>query len=276
MKKTNSKYQPQHPTTNTQHPSELMNKHEIAHTLDQAASTAKAVEQMAAKNNISLDEAYEIQHMAIELRKQRGEKITGYKLGFTSKAKMEQMGVHDLIWGILTNEMELKQGDTVDLKRWIHPRVEPEIAFRVSKNITAEITLEELPQYIDMMAPALEIIDSRYENFKFSLEDVVADNCSSTGYVIGNWQPLGLEISDLKMALLVNEHEVESASSAAILENPLQSVVELSRLASNAGLTVNKGEVILAGAATAAVFLKPNQVLTANVENMGSVSFKAK
>lgn len=251
-----------------------MNKQEIATLLDNAAKNAKAVPQMAATNQMKLEEAYEIQRMAINLRVERGEKITGYKLGFTSKAKMEQMGVHDLIWGILTNEMEIKEGESVDLKRWIHPRVEPEIAFRVSKDIYRELTLNELPKYLDRMAPALEIIDSRYENFKFSLEDVVADNCSSTGYVIGDWLPLATEISDLKIELLVNNEVIESASSAAILDNPFQSVVELSRLASTAGLTIKKGQVILAGAATAARFLEPNQNLKGRVEKLGDVSFK--
>ncbi len=247
---------------------------EIAKTLDQAASKAKPVEQMAAKYKFSLDDAYKIQRESIALRVARGETITGYKLGFTSKAKMEQMGVHDLIWGILTDEMEIIDDETVDLKRWIHPRVEPEIAFRVSKDINIELNLKELSDYLDMMAPALEIIDSRYENFKFSLEDVVADNCSSTGYVIGNWQPISTTISNLKMELLVNNEVVESASSAAILENPLQSVVELSRLASSEGLTVKKGHIIFAGAATAAQFLVTSQILKGRVEKLGEVSFK--
>src|SRR5690606_8267799 len=184
-----------------------------------------------------------------------------------------QMGVQDLIWGILTDDMQMQQDETVNLNRWIHPRAEPEIAFRVSKDINRSLKLEELHEYLDAMAPALEIIDSRYENFKFSLEDVVADNCSSTGYVIGNWQPVSTEISDLRMDLIVNTKVIESATSAAILDNPLQSVVELSRLATEAGMTVNKGQVILAGAATAAVFLKPNCSLIASVEKMGNVSF---
>tara|TARA_R110002072_G_scaffold110599_1_gene238403 strand:- start:1663 stop:2424 length:762 start_codon:yes stop_codon:yes gene_type:complete len=251
-----------------------MNNQEIATILDTASRNAKAVPQMAATNQKNLKDAYEIQRLAINLRVERGENITGYKLGFTSKAKMEQMGVHDLIWGILTDEMEIKEGESVDLKRWIHPRVEPEIAFRVSKDIHRELTLEELPNYLDRMAPALEIIDSRYENFKFSLEDVVADNCSSTGYVIGTWQPLSTEISDLKMELVMNNEVIESASSAAILDNPLLSVVELSRLTSTAGLSVKKGQVILAGAATAARFLEPNQNLKGRVEKLGDVRFK--
>ncbi len=251
-----------------------MNNQEIAKILDEAASNAKAVPQMAAPNNMTLTDAYTIQRHSIALREQRGEQITGYKMGFTSKAKMEQMGVHDLIWGILTDEMAIEENETVDLKRWIHPRAEPEIAFRVRKDINKQISLEELPNYLDAMAPALEIIDSRYENFKFSLEDVVADNCSSTGYVIGKWQNLNKEITDLKMDLLIHGEVVESASSAAILENPLQSVVELSRLASEAGLIVKKGHVILAGAATAAMFLERNQEVAVRIEKLGKVSFR--
>ena len=252
----------------------MKSNQEIAVILDQAAKEAKAVPQMAADNTMSLPDAYTIQRQSIALRQQRGEYITGFKLGFTSKAKMEQMGVHDLIWGILTNTMQLQQGEIVNIDRWIHPRAEPEIAFRVSNDIDRALTLEELPSYIDAMASALEIIDSRYENFKFSLEDVVADNCSSTGYVIGQWQPLDTNISNLAMELLIDNIRVESATSAAILENPLQSVVELSRLASTAEITVKKGQVILAGAATAAKFLEKKQHITARVERLGDAHFK--
>lgn len=251
-----------------------MTKQQTAQILDNAAKNAKAVPQMAAANQITLADAYEIQREAIKLREQRGEKITGFKLGFTSKAKMEQMGVHDLIWGILTDEMKITPKEMVNINRWIHPRAEPEIAFRVSKDIDRELALDELPEYLDAMAAALEIIDSRYENFKFSLEDVVADNCSSTGYVIGEWHSLSTEISDLKMELLVDDKVVESATSAAILDNPLQSVVELSRLASQVGLVVKEGHIILAGAATAAVFLERNKTFAAKVEQLGTVGFK--
>lgn len=250
-----------------------MTKREIAEILDQAASKAQAVPQMAAANLISLSEAYEIQWESIGFRLKRGEKITGHKLGFTSKAKMLQMGVSDLIWGILTDQMQLTSGTRVDLTQWIHPRVEPEIAFRVSENIDREITREEIPQYIDSMAAALEIIDSRYENFKFSLEDVVADNCSSTGYVIGEWHSLALDISDLKMELFENEKLVDAATSAAILDDPLQSVLALSRLAEQSRVIIEKGQVILAGAATAALYMQSGSRYTTTVERLGTVGF---
>ncbi|HET8837679.1 MAG TPA: fumarylacetoacetate hydrolase family protein, partial [Flavobacteriaceae bacterium] len=228
-----------------------------------------------AAEKFSLENAYKIQQISVNRRLERGEKIKGFKLGFTSKAKMEQMNVHDLIWGFLTDQMELQPREKVGLKRWIHPRAEPEIAFRVSRDFPArELSLEELPDYLDKMAVAIEIIDSRYENFKFSLEDVVADNCSSTGYVIGDWQDLEQELVDLDMALKVNGQIIQQGKSSAILGNPLQPVVELSRLASNANIAVKDGYVILAGAATAAEYLKPDQEIEVEVEKLGKVSFK--
>lgn len=253
-----------------------MTPKEIASILDKAARTATPTAQLAAENKISLDDAYAIQRLSIGKRIDRGEQVTGFKLGFTSHAKMEQMGVHDLIWGILTDEMTIAAEEEVDLDRWIHPRAEPEIAFRVSQDIEGPIALKDLPQYIDKMAPAIEIIDSRYENFKFSLEDVVADNCSSTGYVIGDWQDLKTEISDLKIQLKIQDAVVQEGKTAAILNNPLQPVVELSRLASKADITISKGQIIMAGAATAAVYLENDQKVKTEIEELGSVSFNVK
>ncbi len=250
-----------------------MNLTEIATYLDQAALKVEAVEQVTHNTNFSLEEAYQIQRLSIEQRLNRGEEIVGYKLGFTSYAKMEQMGVHDLIWGILTNSMHLMPADQVNINRWIHPRAEPEVAFQVKKDIDRPISIEEVPDYIDKMTVGLEIIDSRYKDFKFTLEDVVADNCSSTGFVLGEWQDLQYPFSALDINLQIDNQIVESGSSSAILNNPLQSIVELSRLASASGLTVKSGQIILAGAATAAVYLKPHQQVTAKLENYGEVCF---
>lgn len=253
-----------------------MTKNQIAEILDKAAQNVEAVEQLAALNQINLSDAYEIQRFSIDRRIERGEKITGFKLGFTSYAKMEQMGVHDLIWGILTDKMLLNPDEEVDLNRWIHPRAEPEIAFRVSKDIDKALTLDEIPKYIDKMAAAIEVIDSRYKNFKFSLEDVIADNCSSTGYVLGEWHDLRTDISDLKINLIMDDEVVEMGKTSAILENPLQSIVELSRLATEDKVPVKKGHIILAGAATAAVYLNKGNHVSSELETMGRVGFEVK
>ncbi len=170
---------------------------EIAKILDNAALEATPTRQVSLDTPVSLEDAYTIQKHSIERRLNRGENLTGYKLGFTSKAKMEQMGVHELIWGRLTDQMDLTTEGSMSMHNFIHPRVEPEIAFIVSKDIDKPITSEECFEYVSAIAPAIEVIDSRYKDFKFSLEDVIADNCSSSGYVLGELLPPDTKINDI-------------------------------------------------------------------------------
>ncbi|NBC57996.1 MAG: 4-oxalocrotonate decarboxylase [Bacteroidetes bacterium] len=251
----------------------MNNKIAISQQLDTAATTATPMAQPSETVKFSLEEAYNIQHQLIQYRLDRGETITGYKLGFTSKAKMQQMGVDDLIWGVLTDNMEIKPDENIDLSQYIHPRAEPEVAFRISNDIAQEITLDDIPHYIDKMAVAIEVIDSRYKNFKFSLEDVIADNCSSIGYCIGQWQDLKEDITNLPIQLKFNDKTVQSGFTQAILDNPYQSIVELSRLAAEKKLVLKKGQIILAGAATAAEWLKPKNKVSAELQGFGKVEF---
>ncbi|MBR9859338.1 4-oxalocrotonate decarboxylase [bacterium] len=253
-----------------------MNIQEAAKILDEAAMNAEPVEQLSLDTQFTIDEAYEIQRLSIERRLSRGEKFVGLKLGFTSFAKMEQMGVHDMIWGRLTDSMLHFADAELDFNKFIHPRAEPELCFLVKKDIDREIGLDEVEDYIEAVAPATEIIDSRYKNFKFSLEDVVADNCSSTAFVVGAWQNINQDLSDLHMELKINGEVKEEGSSKAILGNPWLSVTNASRLAVAAGQVFPAGSYLMAGAATSAVFLEKGQRILTRVEQIGSVGFDIK
>lgn len=252
----------------------MTNYHQLAETLDKAALQAIPVPQLSLSHRLNIEEAYAVQSISMARRYIRGEKKVGLKLGFTSKAKMEQMGVHDMIWGRLTDEMQCENGGELPFKSFIHPRAEPEIAFRVSQTIDQSLTLDNALQYIDGIAVAIEVIDSRYKNFKFSLEDVVADNCSSAAFVIGEWQPIDTNIRGVAMSLIVNGETVQSGNSDAILGNPFESLVNAARLALQNGEILKAGDIILAGAATPAVFLKENQTVVAIAEGLGEVSLR--
>ena len=251
-----------------------MNYNKIAEKLDNAVLTAKAIPQISHERQLNLEEAYAVQSILIARRYIRNEKLTGYKLGFTSKAKMEQMGVNDMIWGRLTDDMTFPSGGSLPKDKFIHPRAEPEIAFLFKKQVDRILQIEDLIDYVESVAVAIEIIDSRYENFKFSLEDVVADNCSSTAYAIGPWMPVTSNLYDIRMELKVDGEVVQKGSSNAILGNPLESLKAISRLALNSGEIIDKGHVVLAGAATPAVFIQKNQRIEANAEGLGSVSLQ--
>lgn len=209
--------------------------------------------------------AYRIQHELIARRLARGEQLVGYKLGFTSKAKMAQMGVSEIIVGQLTDGMQVADGADVDLGRFIHPRIEPEIAFRLGRDVG-----DDIADCVDAVAPALEIIDSRYRDFRFSLPDVIADNTSAAAFVIGAWQPIA-DVADLDVRLVVDGADAETGSTAAILGHPMRALEELVELAAKYGIALRAGDVLLAGAATAAVPFGANRV-EAHVAGLGAVT----
>jgi 2-oxo-3-hexenedioate decarboxylase len=248
----------------------------LAEYLDKAAFNAVAVQQLSTFSPISLDDAYEVQKQSIARRLQRGEKLIGLKMGFTSEAKMQQMGVHDMIWGRLTSAMLIPDGDNLAFSGFIHPRAEPEICFRVSKDIDRELSLSEAAEYVDGVAAAIEIIDSRYENFKFSLEDVVADNCSSAAFVTGNWYPVETQVNHIPMELVIDGAAVEKGNSADILGDPWKAFCAATRLAVQYGEPIKKGMYIMAGAATAAAFIKPGQTVTASAAGLHCPIFNVK
>ena len=247
---------------------------ELAKRLDQAANTASAIEQLSNETQLDLTQAYEIQKLSIEQRLARGEQLVGIKMGFTSRAKMEQMGVDDLIWGRLTNTMIIEQNQAIDLDNYVHPRAEPEIAFRLNCDLAGEISFEQAVKAIEAIAPAIEVIDSRYQNFKFSLADVIADNCSSTGFIVGPWQSPNIDISNLHMKLGINNETAMSGPSSEILEHPINSLIEAARIVAEYGESLKAGQIVLAGAATAAVALERGQTVSVEVENLGGCSFK--
>jgi 2-keto-4-pentenoate hydratase len=154
----------------------------LARRLDDAAQTRTDTPSLADEYTIDIDEAYRIQNELLERRTSRGESIVGIKLGFTSQAKMAQMGVSEVIVGQLTDAMCVSNGGEVDLRTFIHPKIEPEVAYRLSKDVDLDDPNVDIETCVDALAPAMEIIDSRYRDFRFTYTDVVADNTSGAGH----------------------------------------------------------------------------------------------
>lgn len=249
---------------------------EAAAVLDDAARHRQEVGQFP-PGHFTLAQAYEIQRASIRRRVDRGERMKGIKLGFTSRAKMVQMGVDSLIWGLLTDAMIEEDGGVVDLTRYIHPRVEPEVCFVTRRVIDAPLTSLEAADYLEAVAPAMEIIDSRYRDFKFSLEGVVADNCSSAGLVVGAWSRRFDGLANAGVRMRVDGRDLQVGSTAAILGHPLRSVVQASRLLHGAGMSLPAGSLIMAGGATAAEALRPGLHVQCSVGSgagaLGAVEF---
>ena len=245
----------------------------LARTVDDAAREAKAIPQISEKTPITLDEGYAIQAAAFSRRLARGERQIGVKMGFTSRAKMVQMGISDMIWGRLSDQMLVEDGGQIDLKNYVHPRVEPEIAFLLGAPLEGPVTATQALAAVEAVAPAMEIIDSRFRNFKFSLADVVADNCSSSGFVLGAWQSPDADLSNLGMVMEFNGRPVQIGSSAAILGHPVRSLAAAARLSTEAGERLEAGWIVMAGGATAAEALSPGVYVRHLVQDLGFAAF---
>ncbi|MCE7004390.1 4-oxalocrotonate decarboxylase [Kibdelosporangium philippinense] len=232
-----------------------MTINDLANRLDHAAISRTPCDQLG---ELTLNSAYEVQRAVVNRRLNRGERLLGVKLGFTSRAKAAQMGVSDVIAGQLTSGMLL--GHTFDLGPYIHPRIEPEIAFLMGHGGT-----------VQAVAPALEIIDSRYRDFTFALSDVVADNASAAGFVIGEWQPV-TDVSNRDVLMQFDGQIIESGSTNDILGDPMLSIEAATRLAAEHGIPFGAGSILLAGAATPAVAITPGTRVTTKIESLGELA----
>jgi 2-oxo-3-hexenedioate decarboxylase len=247
----------------------------LASQVDHAALSGETLTMLSAEHGeLDLHSAYSIQRASIARRLARGENLCGMKMGLTSLAKMQQMGVHDPIYGHLTDAMILEPGATLSLSGLVHPRVEPEIAFTLKADLRGTPSADEAMAAVGSVHCAIEVIDSRYTDFKFTLLDVIADNTSACRYILGKGYPLaGLDLGDLAMNMDVGGREQRCGTSAAILEHPALSLARLVSMLSRRDEGLKAGQTILAGAATAAVHVAAGDRIEVQVADLGSVSF---
>ncbi|MCI0669586.1 MAG: fumarylacetoacetate hydrolase family protein [Myxococcaceae bacterium] len=228
--------------------------------------------------DLDLDAAYRVMRAGIALRTAAGETVVGYKMGLTSKAKREQMNLASPVYGVLTDRMRVPDGGTFRVAGGIHPKVEPEIAFHIARELEGHVSREEALAACDGVCAALEILDSRFAGFKyFSLPDVVADNSSSSHFVLaGEWRSSkGLDLAALSMRMSVDGVMKQSASSNAISGDPVLSLVQLVEMLAAQGEVLPAGSIVLAGAATVAEQLAPGQEVVGEVEGLASVRVRA-
>lgn len=252
-------------------PPESLSPFDVAARLDDACQKAQAIEQLGL--NVDVARAYEIQALSIQRRVARGERLIGVKMGLTSKAKMAQVNINEVLWGRLTDAMLHPNAGTLHRARFIHPRAEPEIAFRLKAPLSGAVTQQQAREAIDGIAAAIEIIDSRYKDFRFNVADAIADNCSSAALFIGPWHSPELDCGDLEMVMDIDGTPVGAGSSSAILGHPIQSLVEAARLTAQYGGALQAGDIFMSGAATAAVALSAGQHVRLRAQSLEECRF---
>lgn len=229
--------------------------------------------------DLTIHEAYDIQQKLIEKKMENGTRRAGIKLGLTSKAKQEMMGVHEAIYGYLLTDMLAYEWEPVMFNELIHPKAEPEIAFLMGEDLQGtNITAEDVLRATKYIAPALEIIDSRYKDFKFKLVDVVADNCSSAKFIAGSkWiSPEKLDLAHIGMVMSKNGEVATTGAGAAVLGHPAAAVAWCVNKMGERNEGLKKGDIILSGALSEAIAFKPGDTVIATFNELGSVSFSCK
>lgn len=245
----------------------------MAQALDEATRTGVPITQWAKLQPLTLAQAYAVQAEGLRLRLARGDAQVGWKLAFTNRNTMARTGVAAPVSGYLCRDMQLTDSAELDTARLIRPRAEPEVAFRIGRALRPGVDAAQALAGVDAVAAAIEIVDSRYRDFQFSLPDVVADSTSGCGFVLGAWRAPDLDLADLAVQFEVDGEVVMRGGTRAILDHPLQALLAAVELAAEAGQPLKEGDILLAGSATDPVVLKPGTRVAAHVQHLGRVGF---
>lgn len=223
------------------------------------------------------DDAYAIQDRILARKLARGARVVGYKAGLTSHAKMKQMGVTDPVFGFLVDEFVVPEGAEIKVSDLIHPKVEPEICFITRTDLKGPgCHIGAVLAASDVVLPGIEVIDSRYRDFKFDLKSVVADNTSAARFVVGGRiaSARDVDLRTLGVVLEKNGQPVAMGAGAAVLGHPAAAVAMLVNHLGRRGQSLPAGSLVLSGGITEAVAVQAGDNVTLRIQNLGSVSVR--
>ncbi len=221
-----------------------------------------------------VEAAYAVQAANTEHYVRHGRRISGRKIGLTSKAVQKQLGVDSPDFGALFADMEVVDGDEIALSRLMQPKVEGEITLVLGRDLSGEqLTLTDVMSAVDYALPSIEIVGSRIENWNIRLLDTVADNASSGLYVLGG-RPVKLDEVDWRLCGMVMERrgeQVSAGAGAACLGNPLNAALWLARTMVEVGSPLKAGDAIMTGALGPMVAVAPGDIMEVRINGLGSV-----
>lgn len=219
-------------------------------------------------------DAYEIQLINIARRRACGTDVVGHKVGLSSRAMQEMMGVDEPDYGHLLSDMVLFENRPIDTSRYCYPRIEVEVGYVLSETLPGEdCTEQDVLAATEALVPSIELIDSRIVDWRISLVDTIADNASSAGVALGTGRakPDELDPADIDAVLQRNGERVAAGNTSAVLGDPTTAVAWLARKVAGFGTRLEAGNVILPGSCTAAIDARPGDVFHAEFAGLGSV-----
>jgi 2-keto-4-pentenoate hydratase len=224
---------------------------------------------------IDAEDAYRIQLLNIGRRVGAGGAVVGHKVGLSSRAMQEMMGVDEPDYGHLLADMWLSAAVPARPDRYLRPRVEPEVGFILGADLPGEgCTEADVLAATEAVTPAIELIDSRIADWRIQLPDTIADNASSAGFVLGEERvdPRDVDLTAVPVRLWRNQEEVAAGRSDAVLGNPVIAVAWLARTVARFGVRLRAGHLVLPGSCTRAIDARAGDVFRAEFIGLGSVS----
>jgi 2-keto-4-pentenoate hydratase len=258
-------------------------------TADRAATIASAADrlQAAVRSGVpcppvrdllgteDIDLAYEVQRLLAERRIADGAAVVGRKIGLTSPAVQQQLGVDRPDFGILFDDMDVSALPEVPSDKLLQPKAEAEVAFVLGEDLdTDELDLDVVRGAVEYAVAAVEIVDSRIDGWNIRITDTVADNASSGRYALGSQRvPLrDFEPIEVTMRMFVDGELASEGSGAACLGDPLNALLWLARTAREFGDPLRAGQVVLSGALGPMVPAPPGTSVRAEISSLGSVT----
>jgi 2-oxo-3-hexenedioate decarboxylase len=223
--------------------------------------------------------AYDAQWAGVEARLAAGERLAGAKLGLTSRIKQQVMNVDSPLYGWVTSGMLLPYGEPLDVDRFIHPRVEPEIAFLLGRDVETPATVTSVLAATEAVLAAVDVLDSRYEGFRFRLPDVVADNASAGAFLLGPDAVRPVDLGDVRLlgcVLRADGDVVATAAGAATMGHPAAAVAWLANRLAAREQTLRAGMLVFSGGLTEPVPLRRGMSVTAELEQLGTIEVAAR
>ena len=253
----------------------MMDAQDIANDLIAAERDRKGIAQFSDNHpDIDVETAYRAQRAFVQSKIDAGESFVGYKLGLTSKNKQQAMGLDAPLYGRVTSGMISTYGEPVRLDRFIHPRVESEIAFLLAHDIEPPATVISVLAATEVVFGAVDVLDSRYESFQFTLSDVVADNASAGAFYLGSIARRPDDLGDLRLLgcnVRVGGEVTMTATGAAVMGHPAASVAWLANQLAGEGEGLKAGQLVFSGGVTAPVPVVAGGVVTFEFAGLGSI-----
>ncbi|MGW5920974.1 2-keto-4-pentenoate hydratase [Nocardia fluminea] len=247
---------------------------ELARAEDDRVAVAPLIDRYP---GIDVVDAYEIQLLNIQRRLRTGARVIGHKVGLSSKAMQQMMGVDEPDYGHLLADMEVFEDVPVDTSKFLLPRVEVEVGFVLGADLPGEDCTEaDVLAATVAYAPSIELIDSRINDWKIGLTDTIADNASSAGWVLGKERvaPGDIDIKGIDAVLTRNGEVIAEGRSDAVLGDPVIAVAWLARKVASFGVRLKAGDIVLPGSCTRAIDARPGDDFHAEFSGLGSVRLR--